>query len=635
MDGQRHGRTATFRRALCAGVAACALAAVISGSTYAQTQPATARSGLPTGAASVPPGSKLLLSAQQLNYNDRTHVVVASGAVRIDYGGYKLVADQVQYNQDTHRMKANGHVELVSPDGTKTYAETMDVTDDFADGFVNALRIDTTDRTHIVATSAERRGGVETQFNNGVYTACEPCKKHPERAPFWQVKARKVVHDSSTKTIRLRNARMEMFGVPIGYFPYFSVPDQTVKRKSGFLRPSIGYSDALGAELRVPYYQVFSPYSDATFTGTGFSKQGFLGEAEFRQRFRNGIHTLTLAGIDQLDPSSFTPGSVDAEHSARGLVASRGLFQINPRWTVGWDLMAESDDNFGRTYGITGYAASTQTSQAFLTGLSGRNYFDLHSYYFDIQSSKEDNGLNFKNLEREQPFVLPVIDYQHLSELGGGQLTFTANETTLTRDRSQIITTDPLGRQLPVTRYQGLEGNDSRLSGELEWKRTFTTPSGLLLTPIAAARGDAFFVNTSDPSYPGDSSRDYAGDFAGDGTHARGMVTGGLEARYPILATAAHSTHVIEPIAQIFVRPDEPLAGGLPNEDAQSFVFDTSNLFSRDKFSGFDRVEGGTRANVGLQYTGSFDNGVTLESIFGQSYQIAGQNSFASPDLVY
>ncbi len=45
------------------------------------------------------------------------------------------------------------------------------------------------------------------------------------------------------------------------------------------------------------------------------------------------------------------------------------------------------------------------------------------------------------------------------------------------------------------------------------------------------------------------------------------------------------------------MRPDETLAGQLPNEDAQSFVFDATNLFDRDKFSGYDRIEGGTRAN--------------------------------------
>jgi len=32
-----------------------------------------------------------------------------------------------------------------------------------------------------------------------------------------------------------------------------------------------------------------------------------------------------------------------------------------------------------------------------------------------------------------------------------------------------------------------------------------------------------------------------------------------------------------------------------------------SNLFSVDKFSGYDRVEGGGRANVGVQATTQFD----------------------------
>jgi LPS-assembly protein len=91
---------------------------------------------------------------------------------------------------------------------------------------------------------------------------------------------------------------------------------------------------------------------------------------------------------------------------------------------------------------------------------------------------------------------------------------------------------------------------------------------------------------------------------------------------------------VLEPTAQIFVRNNERLAGRLPNEDAQSFVFDASNLFERDKFSGFDRMEGGVRANVGLRYSGTFSNGWSAHALFGQSYHLGGLNSFAQPDLV-
>jgi LPS-assembly protein len=124
------------------------------------------------------------------------------------------------------------------------------------------------------------------------------------------------------------------------------------------------------------------------------------------------------------------------------------------------------------------------------------------------------------------------------------------------------------------------------------------------------------------------------GNFDDSGSATRGMLTAGMEAKYPFLISTDNSTHIFEPIAQIYARNNEQLAGELPNEDARSFVFDATNLFDRDKFSGFDRVEGGTRANIGFRYTGSFDSGYKLQSIFGQSYQLAGRNSFATSDLV-
>ena len=62
-------------------------------------------------------------------------------------------------------------------------------------------------------------------------------------------------------------------------------------------------------------------------------------------------------------------------------------------------------------------------------------------------------------------------------------------------------------------------------------------------------------------------------------------------------------------------------------------MFDASNLFSVDKFSGYDRVEGGGRANVGVQATTQFDRGGSVNVLFGQSYQLFGLNSFAVADV--
>ena len=118
----------------------------------------------------------------------------------------------------------------------------------------------------------------------------------------------------------------------------------------------------------------------------------------------------------------------------------------------------------------------------------------------------------------------------------------------------------------------------------------------------------------------------------GDSTAFRFMPTVGVEYRYPFINVQSWGTQTIEPIAQVIVRPNEPNIGKLPNEDSQSLVFDDSNLFKVDKFAGWDRIEGGGRANVGMQYTAQFNRGGYINALFGQSYQLFGTNSFAVGD---
>lgn len=607
-----------------AGTAACALLIAVP-------------TGMSPGFAQVidefeaPADARMLLTAEELVYNTDREVVTATGGVQIDYAGYNLVAERVEYDQRTGRMRAFGNVEIVEPDGYRVYAEEIDVTDDFADGFVNALKVETPDNTRIAAESAERRGGVETTFNRGVYTACEPCKRNPEKPPFWQVKAERVIRDERTKTIKLEKARFELFGLPIAYLPYLEVPDFDRKRKSGFLAPSFGSDDALGSWLRVPYFLTLGPSADVTVSGTGYTQQGFLLEAEFRKRFDNGLVTLKMAGISQTGQDEFDPRFIDGDYRERGLIGSTGRFQINDRWRFGWNLMVESDPAFARTYDIEGYDGSRYVSDIYLTGLGRRNYFDLRAFKVDRRNSLRVGGEPYADLlEDREARVHPLLDYNKIfnRSVFGGELSLDVNAAAVSREEefvTDLTGTFPDGTPVPDI-YRGLEGENQRATAELEWRRTFTTAAGLRLTPLLAARGDLHNVDTLSNPDP----------FAIEqGGSARGMVTAGLEASYPILMTAPGSTHVFEPIAQIFVRPDEPLAGGLPNEDAQSFVFDATSLFERDKFSGYDRIEGGTRANVGFRYTGTFQNGVTAEAIFGQSYHLAGQNSFAVYDHAY
>ena len=111
------------------------------------------------------------------------------------------------------------------------------------------------------------------------------------------------------------------------------------------------------------------------------------------------------------------------------------------------------------------------------------------------------------------------------------------------------------------------------------------------------------------------------------------MPGAGLEYRYPLIARSSWGNQIFEPIAQVIVRPDERKKRRFPNEDAQSLVFDDTNLFEWNKFSGYDRTEGGTRLNYGAQYTLALNNGGYANALFGQSLQLYGRNSYSSGDV--
>ena len=144
---------------------------------------------------------------------------------------------------------------------------------------------------------------------------------------------------------------------------------------------------------------------------------------------------------------------------------------------------------------------------------------------------------------------------------------------------------------------------------------------GEVFTPFAQIRGDLYGVN---------EFVDPATDLNSSGALVRGVAVGGAEYRYPFIATTGSVAHVFEPIAQIIGRPDSVGVdqSEIPNEDAKSLVFDDTILFDIDKFSGYDRIETGTRANVGGRYTAQFANGAYARAVFGESYQLAGQNPF-------
>jgi LPS-assembly protein len=586
---------------------------------------------------------QMLVRANEVSYDYTNERVSAVGNVQIYYGGTTLEADRVIYDQKTKRVHAEGNVRLKEADGKVTFGEIIDLSDDFRDGFVDSLRIETPDQTRMAATRADRTSGDVTVFHSTVYTACEPCKDDPLKPPKWQVKAARVIHDQGEKMMYFEDARLEFFGVPMAWLPYFSIPDPTAKRKTGFLIPMIHSNSRYGVGLTTPYYWALAPDYDFTLTPMFTSKQGVLVQGEWRQRLVSGSYNIRATGIFQLDKQDFlSAGDLPGYRDFRGSVESSGQFRLTDKWVYGWDGTLITDRSFFQDYGLykrvqggslLGTTPDYVLSQAYLEGRGDRSYFDMRAMYF--------YGFSSADSQSQIPVIHPIVehDYTFKQPVMGGELSLRSNLTSLTRDAAffdpinanaelnglcAITNADPSVKTMQNCLLRGTPGTYSRLSSELSWRRTIVDSYGQMFTPFASLRGDVAAVQVNND--PGVSN--YIS--PGSSDPARFMATAGLEYRYPFISVHSWGTQTIEPIAQVIVRPNESGLHSFPNEDSQSFIFDAANLFRVNKFAGWDRVEGGGRVNAGVQYTAQFNQGGFVNILFGQSYHLFGLNSFAA-----
>lgn len=553
-------------------------------------------------AASGPAGAQLgdlssdepaAFTADEVTYDEALGVVTARGNVEISQGLRVLLADTVTYNLKTEVVTASGNVSLLEPSGEVLFAEYAELTDDLAEGFVRGLRVLMADDSRMVGTSALRTEANRTVVRNAVFSPCELCREDPEAAPIWQLKADKVVHDKEDKVVRYKNARLEFFGVPAFYTPYFDHPDPTVDKKTGFLAPSIGNSTFQGTFVDVPFFANFADNHDLTITPRFSTEQTLLLGLQHRILFENG-RILTDATGTQADLQPNQGERLDDVF--RGDIRQDARFDIDDNFRGGWVLNRSTDKNYRRTFGFGD--ENRLTSRGYLEGFRGRNYLGANSFWYQTQRAGESDA--------EQVIALPTVDANYMSEPGaaGGYYTFDANVWNLTR----------------------LEGRDSRRASAITaWHLPYTGSMGDVYRLRVGVQSDVYWVDDYDPSTPDEVAPQNGEAF----TVARAFPQVSLEWRYPWVGPIGESSQIIEPIAQAVLAPGFDQNDEIPNEDSIDFEFDDTNIFQPDRFTGRDLIDSGSRLDYGLQYSFVAPGGLFSQAFLGQSWRPVTEGVFA------
>ncbi|PWR25537.1 LPS-assembly protein LptD [Zavarzinia aquatilis] len=523
--------------------------------------------------------------ADEIIYNPNTHTVTATGKVEIAQGERVLMADKITYFEDSRIVAASGSVSLLEPTGEVLFADYVELDDQLRDGFVQTISLLFSDDSRAAAVRAIRRDGNVTTLDHAVYSPCLPCVANPERPPLWQVKAVKVTHDQAAKTVEYEDATFEVFGVPVAYTPYFSHPDPSVKRLSGFLSPRVGGSGRLGYHIATPYFWAIDDATDLTLTPHYTSKEGSYITGDFRQLYSKGQLLAQFSagyGNDYADDGTNT-----GEDSFRGHIFAQGDWQVDDNWRVGFDVERSTADTYLKRFDFS--SPNYLTSDLYAEGFFGRSYASIISYSFQDLRSQADPG--------KTPLVLPLGYASWIVEPDsiGGRLDLTASGIAISRDEGE---------------------SQRRFSLGAAWQRPWITDLGTVFTLDLSVRGDIFDSEDVYDSSGNDLS----------GSTGRILPKASLEMRYPLVRATEHGRQVIEPIAQFVLAPSVPLSNKISNEDSQNFEFDDTNLFAVNRFSGYDRWDSGSRFVYGLRSAYYGDDGTTFSVFFGESYEFNDTN---------
>ncbi len=526
------------------------------------------------------------LEADEVGYDQASGIVVAQGNVEVIQGSYILNAQQLTYFQRSNLVKATGNVSMLQPNGDVYFADNVELKDDMKRGVIHNFRARLADNSVFAAAEARKVNPNITQLTKAAYTPCNLCA---DAAPFWQLKASDVEVNQGDETVRYENARMEMFGVPIAYAPYFSHPTPDAEAKSGFMTPSYSSGGNLGARVEVPYYWRIDHDKDILITPWYSTEVGPLLEGDYRQLTNNGSYTAQFSGTfpEELDSA----GNEIGGNEFRGHIYAKGVENLSTYSRVGFDINRSTDDTYLRRYRFGN--ERVLFSRVYAEAAKDRNYALVQG--LGIQ------GLRATDNKDTTPLVVPTVEGYYESEPYESGLTLHAfgNAQSLTRDTGvdQHRVSVTTGASLPMV-----------------------TDNGHVFTATANVRSDLY--NVKDVPI---GLQTY------DGTEGRVIPQAALEWRYPLIqGFGSGDSMTIEPIVLAVAQPggNNPAEILNANEDNTLIELTDTNLFSLNRMPGLDTVDSGSRLAYGFRSQYLFSGGQAFDAMLGQNFNADDDTPF-------
>ena len=389
----------------------------------------------------------------------------------------------------------------------------------------------------------------KTEITKGVFTTC----KKNDDCPPWQFSAKEVMHDKNKKTINYKNAWLKIYDKPVFYFPKFFHPDPTVKRQSGFLMPSFQDSTSLGLSLNVPYYTVISDSKDFTITPRFYNEKVLI---------QSEIRSVSSKSNNILDFSFVAEKNNSASKSHFFSKASQKLdFNNFDESNLSVQLQHASNNTYLKTYKLKSPIINEISSLTSSVGISAYRE-DLS---FDTNFQVYENLTVEKNSDKFE-FIYPSYDllkrFNNSTKLNGDFLVSSSGyiKNYNTNVYEKVLINDFIFNSSPLFTESGFKNNFN-----------------LILKNVNSD-------STNSTKYK--TSRDH--DF---------LSIAEYNSSYPLKKENINYNDILKPKLSLKYSPNN--SKDMRSDDRR---IDINNIFSTNRLSAEDTVEGGASLTYGVEY---------------------------------
>ncbi|MDJ0825956.1 MAG: LPS assembly protein LptD [Rhodobacter sp.] len=502
---------------------------------------------------------------------DGQDTVIANGNVEVLYEGQRLLADQITYDRAADELAIVGDITLIEEDGQVLTADTATISGDLRQGIMQGARVVLNEQMQIAAAEINRVDGRYNQLYKAVASSCRVCEDDP--TPLWQIRAKRVVHDQEERQLYFDNARFEVMGLPVMFFPRLRLPDPTLKRATGFLIPQIKKTSALGTGFKFPYFITVGDHADLTLTPY-LSSQTRTLEGRFRRAFRWGNVELNGA----LSRDDLRPGET------RAYLFGTGRFNLPREFKLNVDLELVSDEAYLLAYDFSDkdrLSSGVEITRTTRNEYISAGFEQLRTLRAEEIPIDETLATLHGSATYERRFFPTAL---------GGELRLVADLQGYEREADSVtpaILAACASVTPPVPAADCIARDVLRTGVALGWMRDWTFGNGLVAQVAGEAAAD-FYVIGQDASF--------------QTTQSRITPAAAVELRWPLARqTGNGARQVLEPVVQIAW--SESYGDTMPNEDSRLTEFDEGNLLALSRFSGKDAREEGLRATLGLAWT--------------------------------